>query len=145
MLPQVYWLGDAFRYERHHDLASEAGRGVRGVENFLHETSGATIGDWRLPSPNASREMPHLLREAIVPVLLEHGVRPPSCGRRLLDGVAKADLGVRWQRVAHEHVGIRLSLFAEHFDAVVHPARAIPAVLDDSQRPIFKFHDGDGL
>src|SRR5207302_9458444 len=36
------------------------------------------------------------------------------------------------ERVAHEEIGVGLALVAEHLDAVVHPAGAVPAALNDA-------------
>ncbi len=76
-------------------------------------------------------------------MLLEDRIRPAfrRCG--LLDGVAEADFGIRGQRVAHQHVGVRLTLVSEHFDAVVHAAGPIPAVFDDAERSVLKLEDRD--
>src|SRR6267154_2064473 len=128
--PEIDRLGDARRVERQHDLAAQAGRCVRRVQDLLHDAPGLAVGDRRLLAPHAAREVSRLLGEAIVPMLLEHGIGPALGRRRLFDGVAEPHLRVRRERVAHQYVGVGLPLVAEHLDAVVHPAGPVPAALD---------------
>src|SRR5439155_25699834 len=64
----------SFPTRRSSDLQS--GRRVGGAESLLHHASGFPVGDRRLRTAHAPREVPHLLGEAVVPVLLEHGIGP---------------------------------------------------------------------
>src|SRR5207249_5201714 len=109
----------AFRAERQHDLAAQSSRRVRGIEDLLHHASGLAVGDRRLLAAHTPREVPHLLGEAVVPMLLGHGIRPAPGRGRLFDRVAEPHLRVRRERVAHEQVGVGLPLVAEYLDAVV--------------------------
>src|SRR5206468_1941475 len=128
-LPEIDWLGDSFRTKRHRDLLTESSRRVSRVENFLYHAAGFSIGDRRLLAADAAREVSHLLRESVIPVLLEYWIRPSLRRPGFLDSVSESDFRVGRKRVAHQHVGIGLALVAEHLDAVVHPAGAIPAAL----------------
>src|SRR5204862_132515 len=71
---------------------SRSRRRVGGAESLLHHASGFPVGDRRLRTAHAPREVPHLLGEAVVPVLLEHGIGPALGAGRLFDGVAEAHL-----------------------------------------------------
>src|SRR6267378_4298516 len=75
-LPEVNGLRDALRAERQHDLAPLSRRRVRGVEHFLHHAACLAVRDRHLLAADAASEVPHLLREAVVPVLFEHRVGP---------------------------------------------------------------------
>src|SRR5437879_11233397 len=91
-LPKVDRLGDALGAEGQRDLSPQSGRRVGGAESLLHHASGFPVGDRRLLTAHAPREVPHLLGEAVVPVLLEHGIGPALGAGRLFDGVAEANL-----------------------------------------------------
>src|SRR5207247_6648599 len=58
-------------------------RGVRGVQNFLHDAPGLAVRDRCLRTADTPREVPHLLREPVIPLLLEDGIRPDRKSTRL--------------------------------------------------------------
>src|SRR5437867_7828455 len=91
-LPEVDRLLDAFRAEGQHDRSAQSGRRVRSIQDLLHHASRLAVGDRRLLAPHTAREVPHLLTETIVPMLLEHGIRPAHTRRGLFDGVAEPRL-----------------------------------------------------
>src|SRR6266705_2492447 len=90
--PEVYGLRDALRSERQNDLASLPRRGVRGVEHFLHHAPRLAVGDRRLLAPDTAGEVPHLLREAVIPVLFEHRIGPALGRGCFFDRVTEADV-----------------------------------------------------
>src|SRR4051812_12940219 len=88
-LPEIDRLDDSLRTKRHGDLLSESSRCVSRVENFLHDASGFSVGDGRLLAAHAAGEVPHLLRESVIPVFLEYRISPPLRRPGFLDRVAK--------------------------------------------------------
>ena len=82
---------------------------------------------------HAVDEVAHLLREAVVPDLLEHRERPAACLRRLLDRVAVAVLAVGHERGAAQDVDVGDALGPDQLGAVVHPAGLGPARLDHAR------------
>src|SRR5512142_1830448 len=72
-------------------------------------------------------EMLHLLREAVVPDLLEHRECVSLCLAGFLDGIAVARLAIREQRAAAEQVGARMALLAIDLAAVVDASALRPA------------------
>src|SRR2546423_3659687 len=142
-LPEVNGLRDARRTEGQRDLAALSRGRIRGVEDFQHHSPRLAVRDRCFLAAYAAGEVPHLLREAVIPVFLEHRVGPSLGGRRLLDGIAESDLGIGRERVAHEDVGVGLALVAEDLDAVVHAARAIPAAFDHPHCAVIELDDRD--
>src|SRR5262245_48247768 len=145
ILPQIDRFRDSLWPERECHLPAESRRGVRRVQHLLDDAAGFAIRDRCLFAPDAPCEMSHLLREPVIPVFFEYGIRPAFGGRRLFDGIPKADFGIGRERIAHQHVGVGLALVPEHLDAVVHAAGPVPAVLDNARGAVVEFDDRNRL
>src|SRR5262249_24554211 len=143
--PEIDGTGHPFGPERQMDFGADPRGLITGEENFLNQTAILTRGLGRFLASNASSEMRHLLREAIIPKLFEH--RPtPAFGRGcFFDGVPLAVFAVGRKGIAHMKVGISHSTFSINLDAIFHPATAGPAVLDDAFGPIGKIDNADAV
>src|SRR6266550_7973556 len=93
--PQIDRFLYAFRGERHVYFSSFPGRRVSGVQSLHDDKTIFSRYLGFLFSSDATCEVCHLLREAIVPQLLEHWIAPPFCARRLFRRVAVTIFAVR--------------------------------------------------
>src|SRR5262249_51715557 len=101
--------------------------------------------DRRRVALDAADEMRHLLGEAVVPDLLEHGKRVALGRAGLFDGVAVALLAVGQERAAAEEIGAGEAGGAVNLAAVVDAARLGPAILRNADLPAFVLDDADAV
>src|SRR6202023_878006 len=143
--PQIDGFLHAFRQERHLYLSSFPGRCVSGVQDLHNDQPIFSSCLGLLFAPRATCEVRHLLREAVVPQLLENWIAPPFCARRLLHGVAITILAIRGERVAHVKIGVGHALRAMHLDPVVHSTTPPPAVLDNAHCTALTFQNANSF
>ncbi len=93
------------------------------------------------PESDAVDEVAHLLREAVVPELVEHRERPPARLGRLLDRVAVAVLAVGQKRRAAQDVDVGDAVGPDQLGAIVHASGLGPARLDHAQAVPGEAHD----
>src|SRR3982074_413835 len=82
---------------------------------------------------------------AVVPQLLEYGIRPALRSGRLFNGVTVTVLAVGGQRIAHVQIRVSYASLTEYFDAIIHAAAARPTVLNQRRGAVCEFKNAQRI
>src|ERR1035438_1700620 len=92
--PSVDRLAQSRRTIRQRNFRSLPRRRIPRADDFQHYASIFAGGLRCFLAAHATPEVPHLVRETIIPKLVENRIAPAAGGGRLLDGVAVPALAI---------------------------------------------------